>query len=361
MSRSYPILWRPADMAYIEKREGKNGITYKAQIKRKGAAILTKTFKRKTDAEEWAKKQEVAMTEGEHFPERAAQRHTFKEAADRYKKEHLPTLASTSTRERNVDWWVERLGRLRLSGVTSEIVNGHIKVLSEEVLPSGRPRTASTINHYRIAVTHVLKMARSWGWIGILQTDRVTRVKIDNSRVRYLDDDELPRLLDAVKSHADLNLLVLLALGTGARLGELNSLTWSQIDLKKRQILLTRTKNGDKRVLPVPEQCLPLLAGRVRHLNTTLVFPSHRYPQKPIDLRRPWEEALAAANITDFHFHDLRHSAASYLVQQGVSLVAVAALLGHRTLQMTKRYSHLAPEHLAELGSKLDKKLGGGQ
>ncbi len=89
------------------------------------------------------------------------------------------------------------------------------------------------------------------------------------------------------------------------------------------------------------------------------MFPSHRHPDKPIDLRRPWELALAEAQITDFRFHDLRHSAASYLVQQGVSLVAVAALLGHRTLQMTKRYSHLAPEHLAELGSKLDQKIGG--
>ena len=348
-------------MAYIERREGKNGITYKAQIKRKGAAILTKTFKRKTDAEEWAKKQEVAMTEGEHFPERAAQRHTFKEAADRYLAEHLPTLASPANRKRNVDWWVERLGRLRLSAVTPEVINGHLQTLTDEVLPSGKTRAHQTINHYRIAVTHVLKMARSWGWIGTLQTDRVNRVKIDNARVRFLDDDELPRLLDAIKGHADLNLLVLLALGTGARLGELNTLTWAQIDMRKRQILLTKTKNGDKRVLPVPEQCLPLLAGRVRHLGTQLVFPSHRDQQKAIDLRRPWEEALAAANITDFHFHDLRHSAASYLVQQGVSLVAVAALLGHRTLQMTKRYSHLAPEHLAELGSKLDKKLGGGQ
>ncbi|MBU2734109.1 tyrosine-type recombinase/integrase [Acidithiobacillus ferridurans] len=346
-------------MAYIEKREGKTGTTYRAQIKRKGAPILSKTFKRKTDAEAWAKKQEVAMIEGEHFPERAAQRHTFSEAAKTYKAEHLKGLADPANREMHVDWWTERLGRLRLSGVTPEIINEHLKVLSDERLRNGKTRAASTINHYRIAVTHVLKMARKWGWTGTLQTDRVTRVKIDNARVRYLDDDELPRLLEAVKHHPDLNLVVLLALGTGARAGELLSLTWRQVDLKKRQILLTKTKNGDMRTLPIPAQALPLLAARVRRLDTTLIFPSHRHPQKPVDLRRPWTEALAAARITDFHFHDLRHSAASYLVQQGVSLVAVAALLGHRTLQMTKRYSHLAPEHLAELGSKLDEKLGG--
>jgi integrase len=346
-------------MAYIEKREGKTGVTYRAQIKRKGAPILSKTFKRKTDAEAWAKKQEVAMIEGEHFPERAAQRHTFSEAAERYMAEHLPTLNSPNTRARNVEWWTEKLGRLRLSGVTPEIINEHLKALSEEPFRHGKTRTASTINHYRIAVTHVLKMARKWGWIGTLQTDRVTRVKIDNARVRYLDDNELPRLLEAVKHHPDLNLVVLLALGTGARAGELLGLTWAQVDLKKRQILLTQTKNGDMRTLPVPEQCVSLLAGKVRRLDTPLIFPSHRHPQTPIDLRRPWAEALATAQIENFRFHDLRHSAASYLVQQGVSLIAVAALLGHRTLQMTKRYSHLAPEHLAELGSKLDDKLGG--
>ena len=346
-------------MAYIEKREGKNGTTYRAQIKRKGSPALSKTFKRKTDAEAWAKKNEVAMIEGEHFPERAAQRHTFHEAAERYLAEHLQTLTSPANRKRNVHWWDERLGRLRLSGVTPEIINDHLKALSEEVLSSGKTRAPQTIAHHRIAVTHVLKKAREWGWTGPLQTDRVTRQKIDNARVRYLDDDELPRLLEAVKGHADLRLLVLLALGTGARAGELLSLTWPQVDMKKRQILLTRTKNGDKRTLPVPAAAVPLLAARVRRLDTPLIFPSHRDPQKPLDLRRPWTEALAAAEIADFRFHDLRHSAASYLVQQGVSLVAVAALLGHRTLQMTKRYSHLAPEHLAELGSKLDQKLGG--
>lgn len=346
-------------MAYIEKREGKNGITYRAQIKRKGEPILSQTFKRKTDAEAWAKKKEVALSEGEHFPERAAQRHTFSEAAERYKAEHLKNLAGPEHRAAHVDWWNERLGRLRLSAVTPEVINEHLKTLATTPLRNGRTPAASTINHYRIAVTHVLKMARKWGWTGTLQTDRVDRVKVDNARVRFLSDDELPRLLEAVKSHPDLNMAVLLALGTGARAGELLTLKWSQIDLKKRQILLTKTKNGDKRVLPVPDAVVPLLASRVRRLDTDLVFPSHRHPQKPIDLRQPWKAALQKAEIPDFRFHDLRHSAASYLVQQGVNLVSVAALLGHRTLQMTKRYSHLAPEHLAQLGSKLDEKLGG--
>ena len=346
-------------MAYIEKREGKTGTTYRAQIKRKGAPILTKTFKRKTDAEQWAKKNEVALTEGEHFPEREAQRHTFHEAAEKYKTEHLPKLAKSQDRERHINWWDERLGRLRLSNLRPETINEHLQALASEVLPDGKTRAASTIRHYRIAIAHMLTTARKWGWIATPQTDRIQSVKVNNARVRYLDDGELARLLEATKSHADLHLLVLLALGTGARAGELLSLTWPQVDMRKRQILLTKTKNGDMRTLPVPAQALPLLAARVRRLDTSLVFPGHRNPPQPIDLRRPWIEALAVADIQDFHFHDLRHSAASYLVQQGVSLVAVAALLGHRTLQMTKRYSHLAPEHLAELGSKLYSKLGG--
>lgn len=346
-------------MAYIEKREGKTGVTYRAQIKRKGAPILTKTFKRKTDAEDWAKNQEVALVNGEHFPEREARRHTFDEAVKRYKAEHLPKLAKPQDRERHLDWWNERLGRLRLSNLRPETINDHLQALAAEPLPDGKTRAASTVRHYRIAITHLLTITRKWGWIAKPQTDRIDSVKVDNERIRYLDDEELPRLLESVKSHPDLNLLVLLALGTGARAGELLTLTWPQVDLKKRQILLTKTKNGDMRTLPVPEQCVSLLAGRVRRLDSSLVFPSRKDPHKPIVLRRAWLKALSDADIHGFHFHDLRHSAASYLVQQGVSLIAVAALLGHRTLQMTKRYSHLAPEHLAELGSKLDDKLGG--
>jgi integrase len=187
----------------------------------------------------------------------------------------------------------------------------------------------------------------------------VQKIAVHNERVRFLDDDELPRLLDAVAPHEDLNLFVLLALGTGARAGELLSLTWQQIDMKSRSIRLTKTKNGDMRTLPIPAQALPLLAARVRRLDTPLVFPSRKDPRKPIVLRRAWLEALQAAGIENFKVHDLRHSAASYLVQGGASLLAVAELLGHRDLKITRRYSHLAPQHLRDVASKLDEKLGG--
>ncbi len=298
-------------MAYIEKREGKRGTTWRAQIKRAGAPVISKTFKRKTDAEEWAKKQEVALLEGQHFPERQAQRRTVADAIKRYREEHLPKLGTPKDRALHLSWWENQIGRLHLSAVTPEKVNACLLTLAAEQLPNGKTRAPATLGHYRVAIVHLLTCAHKWGWTSAPQSARIERPKVDNRRVRFLDDDELSRLLEAVAPHEDLNLLVLLALGTGARAGELLTLTWPQIDMKARQIRLTRTKNGDMRTLPIPAQAVPLLAARVRRLDTPLVFPSRKNPLKPIVLRRAWLDALKTAGIDNFRFHDVRHCAAS--------------------------------------------------
>ncbi|MEY2335974.1 tyrosine-type recombinase/integrase [Acidithiobacillus ferrianus] len=348
-------------MASIEKRQNEDGsASYRVKIRIKGHPTATETFSRLTDAKQWASKTEGAIREKRHFPERQAQRKTLAEAIAKYKAEELPKLAQPQHRERHLSWWNNRLGAYHLSDVRPELINEHMQALAKETGPSGKPRAASTLRHYSIALTHLLNMAASkWGWIEHAQTDRVQKIAVHNDRVRFLDDDELPRLLDAVAPHEDLNLFVLLALGTGARAGELLSLAWQQVDMKSRSIRLTKTKNGDMRTLPIPAQALPLLAARVRRLDTSLVFPSRKDPLKPIVLRRAWLEALQAAGIENFKVHDLRHSAASYLVQGGASLLAVAELLGHRDLKITRRYSHLAPQHLRDVASRLDEKLGG--
>ncbi len=355
-----PSLLRGCGMAYIEKRTGKNGTSYKVQIRRKGFPVITKSFTRKTDAEAWARQQEADLERGQLFPEREAMRRTVKDACIKYLAEHVQKMAHPKDRTRHINWWVERVGHLRLVDLRPDVINEHLQELSSQPSPNGGTLAPSTVRHYQVAITHLLHTARKWGWIKHVQTEQVIRPKISNERQRYLTDDELPRLLAAVQDHPDLQLLTLLALGTGARAGELLTLTWRQVDLKKRQITLTKTKNGDARTLPIPEAAYPLLKGRIRQLGVDLVFPSKRDPSRPTNVRNAWLKALKRADIEEFHFHDLRHSAASYLVQAGVSLVQVAALLGHRDLKMTRRYSHLEPKHLAALGTMLDQKIKGG-
>jgi integrase len=221
------------------------------------------------------------------------------------------------------------------------------------------------------------------GWIERNPCERVTKQKEAGGRIRFLSDDELPRLIDAVRAsaHPDLLPAVLLSLTTGARKGEILGLRWSQIDFKRRAITLRQgeTKNDAGRALPLSGEVVELLQARnkVRKIDDDRVFPP---PEdcKELELREPWKAALVQSGIdvreatrsgrakkdappqmtSNFRWHDLRHTAASYLTMAGVSAIEIARVLGHKTLSMTLRYSHLAPDRVTELGDTLAARLG---
>ncbi|MFM7852107.1 MAG: site-specific integrase, partial [Flammeovirgaceae bacterium] len=117
--------------------------------------------------------------------------------------------------------------------------------------------------------------------------------------------------------------------------GEIMQLRWADIDLERCIITLEHTKNGDRRILPLKGYAFQIMQqhAKVRRLDTNLVFPS-RKGDVPAVIRAAFENALEIAEIKDFRFHDLRHSAASYLAMNGASLAEIAEVLGHKTLQM---------------------------
>ena len=143
------------------------------------------------------------------------------------------------------------------------------------------------------------------------------------------------------------------------------TLRWGQIDFKRKVITLHDTKNGERRALPLVGEAFKLLDQRakVRSLTDDRLFPPKPRARKAecIDLNAPWVAARRAAGLTDFHWHDLRHTAASYLAMSGVSLVEIAKVLGHRTLAMVARYSHLSDGHIVATGEKLATRLGVGK
>jgi integrase len=143
--------------------------------------------------------------------------------------------------------------------------------------------------------------------------------------------------------------------------GEVMSLTWDRVDLKAGHITLERTKNGQRRIVPLNGEALAALGelGKVRRLDSALLFPSHGSPATPIDLRKPWEAAMTSAGIENFRFHDLRHTAASYLAMSGADMLTIADVLGHKTLQMVKRYAHLRDQHKAEAVARMNAMLFG--
>ncbi len=136
------------------------------------------------------------------------------------------------------------------------------------------------------------------------------------------------------------------------------NLKWEDIDLDRGSILLQTTKNGERRFVPLIGVALDLLKSR--HTSqpvNTLIFPAPHSPSKPIDIRSAWETALQKAGISNFRFHDLRHTAASYLAMNQASLLEIGTLLGHKTVQMTKRYAHLSNAHIYATAKALNEKL----
>ena len=192
---------------------------------------------------------------------------------------------------------------------------------------------------------------------------RVRREREAPGRLRFLSDEERVKLLEACKNNRSPNLypIVVLTLSTGMRKGEVISLRWSQVNLTLGVIILDNTKNGERRRVPVRGLELLKQHGKLRRLDTDLVFPGKHTSRtgSPFELIMYWREALEAANVKNFHFHDLRHSRASYLEMDGASLPEIAEVLGHKTLQMVKRYSHRAESHTANVVERMNKKIFG--
>lgn len=211
-------------------------------------------------------------------------------------------------------------------------------------------------------LSHVLTMAtKEWQWIAHNPFDNIRSVRVDNARDRYLSDDELQRLIGACKisESADLHLAALLTLTTGARRNEVMGLTWRAVDLASATVTFRHTKNKTHRAVGLVPALVDMLRKR-RGIGAALLFPSPNEPTRPVDLTSAWHTARKRAGIEDFRFHDLRHTAASYLAMEGASAPEIAAVLGHKTLAMVKRYAHLSPQHTARMATKIGNRVMGG-
>lgn len=233
-----------------------------------------------------------------------------------------------------------------------------------------KPKSRKTQKHYRDMLEVLFKKAVAWGWLGISPMDGVEKItKIRNERVRYLTDEERARLLDACRKSPNQQLypIVIFALSTGARKGEILSLTISDVDLERRIAVFRDTKNGDTRSAPLVGHLHELLRDQIDIARNSYArvldrnAPKYLFPRRdlraPIDVRKAWENALEASKVEDFRFHDLRHCAASYLAMQGATMLEIADMLGHRTLQMVKRYSHLSADHKRGLAERLNNEM----
>jgi integrase len=364
------LVFKVRKMATTRKRITSDGKTsYHVQIRLKGFAPDTASFERLSDARDWATKTEADMKSGKYFGQ--SKRHTFNELADEYKS-HAKDL-------KRLDYWRGAFGSDMLDAVTSSRISKvRDKLLSETTQNWATPatgdpafdakrekrlRTGAAVNRYIAALSSCLSYGvKTLEWIERNPCERIKKPAESKGRVRFLSDEERIRLLEVCRSHPDLYLAVVLSLTTGARKAEIMSLRWGQIDVTRQVITLSKTKNGETRSIPLVGEALKLLKERakVRSLTDDRIFPPTSRAEKTtyINLNKPWHAALKSTAITDFHWHDLRHTAASYLAMSGVSLVEIAKVLGHRTLAMVARYSHLSDGHIVATGEKLAARLG---
>ena len=348
-------------MATIEKRETNRGETrYRVLIRLRGFPTQSATFRTKTDAKRWAQETESAIREGRHFKTRESKKHTLGDLVDRYSKNHLAAKRSGKDQARILRWWKKKIGMYPLAEVTPPLIAEQRDKLARGKTNRGGRRSPATVNRYLAYLSHAFTIAvREWQWLDSNPVKRVSKLKESRGRVRFLSDDERERLLEACRESQEplLYPLVFLALSTGARQGELLGLCWPDIDWERGLAVIHESKNDERRALPVTGAVLELLRERskLRRVDTDLIFANSR--ARASFPRIPWEKALREAEIDDFRFHDLRHSAASYLAMSGATLAEIAEVLGHKTLAMVKRYSHLTEQHTSKVVARMNERF----
>lgn len=342
-------------MASIEKRKTSKGeIRFRAVIRKKGYPAQRQTFSRRTDAVRWIKQTEAEIEQGIHLKSVEAKKHTLKELIDRYIKYHLLQEGGDHKRIPQLRWWQENLGDYLLTEMTSPRLSEMKHKLSES-------RAPATVNRYLAALSHVFTMAvNEWEWMDDNPMRKVKKLVEPRGRVRYLSKVEKNRLINACKDSEVKALLpiVLIAISTGMRQGEILNLKWKDLDLQSGRLVIQKSKNNERRGLSVVGDALTELRhwSKVRTLNSELVFPG-RNRQSPIFIRKPWLNAVVKAELKDFRFHDLRHTAASYLAMSGASLNEIAEILGHKTLSMVQRYAHLSEGHTTKVVEHMNERF----
>ena len=209
------------------------------------------------------------------------------------------------------------------------------------------PNKPATINRLLATIKHMFHKGYQWEMCSEQTLKRIMQVKLleeNNRRLRYLSQEECVTLISKCKDVT--RPIVLSALNTGMRKGEILSLIWDNVDLKHGFILLDRTKNGERREIPINDDLKAVLQGITRRIDIPYVFFDNASRKPYQDVKRSFATACRQAGIHDLHFHDLRHTFASHLVMAGVDITTVSKLLGHKSLTMTLRYNHLAPHHL---------------
>lgn len=319
---------------------------WNAQIRRKGHSTLSKSFITQKDAYIWIRNIESEMDKGSFINRSSAENTTLAEALIRYRDEVTPSKKGKSRELGRINMWLKHpLSKRPLSSLNSADFAKYRDTRLKEV-------AAGTVRLELALISHLFTIVKKeWSIPVDNHLSNIRKPSPSNARTRRLEENEEERLLIACKQSRNplLYYLVVLAIETGMRLGELLKIEWQDINLVKRTIFLSDTKNGSNRTIPLSYRAIEVLSTIPNHIKSKRVF--WIWPQKPDAISGAWKPALERAGITNLRFHDLRHEATSQFFEKGLNVLEVAAITGHKSIQMLKRYTHIKPESLI---NKLD-------
>lgn len=330
-------------MATIRKR----GSRWEAQVRIKGYPSFTKTFTSHADAVAWAKEKERGIERAEvPVSARDLKGLTIGDLLNRYEQEIVPSKRG-GDRERFKLRVIRRhaIARTDLSKLTGLIV-AQYRDDRLKIVATGTVRRELAIRR------HCLEVARK-EWAIPLPFNPVSAIRLPapgNARDKRLTPDVVTSFWNAVDRARAwyVKPLIVLAIETGMRRGELLSLTWNNVNLAKRLAYPPLTKNGTSRTVPLTPKAVETLAG-IKRRDSEKVFPVSAYA-----VRQAWHRLSGRAGIDDLRFHNLRHEAISRFFEAGLSIPEVALVSGHRDTRMLFRYTHLRPEAVAEKLATMD-------
>ncbi len=333
-------------MASISKRKNKNGTSHwRAVVRIKGYPTVCNHFDRKQEADDWAADVERQIRQGKFRFDQHKQQHTFTQLLERYINDGaLEHIRSADDVTYHLNYWKSRLGSYDLVHLTTELIGKERQNLAKTPTNKNRRRSAATVNRYLSSLSALFSHAVSLRWIEENPCFRLTKLKENPGRDRVLSEDEILRLLAACRQSKSpyLYCFVLVSLTTGARQGEIMNLEWRHVDFENQLAYLKETKNGRPRSISLAASVIAELSHlyQKRNLAKPLVFAS-KTAFGQVDLKKAWQEALKRAQIEDCRVHDMRHTFCTLAARQGASNLELATAMGHRTLGMLQRYTHL--------------------
>ncbi len=318
-----------------------HGNGWQGRIRRRGYPDITKTFETKADAEKWARALESEIDKGQFVSASEAQRNTLGDVIARYLAEVTPSMKGASEdtirlkaimRRPIARWSMANLSAARIASYRDE----RLKEVSAGTVIRELAYLSAIINHAR----------REWGINVPNPVQMVRKPQSPQARSRVLTEQEVSKLLQALepvgrRSHWT-KPIAQLALTTAMRRGELLSLRWEHIDLNGRTAFLPDTKNGDSRTVPLSTAAVQVLAGLPRHIGGVV------FPVKFFTLDAAFKRAVRRAGLEGVRFHDLRRTAITRMAEKLPNVIELAAVSGHKSLMVLKRYYRPTAADLAQ-------------